>query len=79
MRFDCLLINSASRALINIHSAVSHLSHFCAIISRSGNADNRPIYDLNPPRFALGWHSTLFHHATQSLFPSFGFFRIHGP
>ncbi|RXW11418.1 hypothetical protein EST38_g14437, partial [Candolleomyces aberdarensis] len=45
-------------ALINTHSAVSHLSHFCAIISRSGNADNRPIYDLDPPEYVLGWHST---------------------
>ncbi|KAJ2930474.1 hypothetical protein H1R20_g6627, partial [Candolleomyces eurysporus] len=45
-------------ALTNTHSAVSHLSHFCAIISRSGNAENRPIHDLDPPEYALGWHST---------------------
>lgn len=44
------------RATMNPHSAVSHLSHFCNIISRSGSVDNRPIYDIDPPDFSVGWH-----------------------
>ncbi|KAG6872281.1 hypothetical protein C0995_011318 [Termitomyces sp. Mi166 len=45
------------RALLTLHSAVSHLSHFCAVIPSSVHADNRPLYDVDPPEFAEGWHS----------------------
>ena len=36
---------------------MGHLSHFCAVISRTGGADNSPIYDIDPPDFHIGWHS----------------------
>ncbi|KAF8878584.1 hypothetical protein CPB84DRAFT_1794024 [Gymnopilus junonius] len=30
---------------------------FCAVIPNSAHADNRPLYDLDPPEFAEGWHT----------------------
>ncbi|KAG5643730.1 hypothetical protein DXG03_009720 [Asterophora parasitica] len=44
-------------ALLTLHSAVSHLSHFCAVIPNSAHADNRPLYDIDPPDMPEGWHS----------------------
>ncbi|KAF5377899.1 hypothetical protein D9615_006820 [Tricholomella constricta] len=44
-------------ALLTLHSAVSHLSHFCAVIPNSAHADNRPLYDIDPPDIPEGWHS----------------------
>ncbi|KAH0578155.1 hypothetical protein H2248_004119 [Termitomyces sp. 'cryptogamus'] len=44
-------------ALLTLHSAVSHLSHFCAVIPSSAHADNRPLYDTDPQEFPEGWHS----------------------
>ncbi|RDB26530.1 Dicer-like protein 2 [Hypsizygus marmoreus] len=44
-------------ALLTLHSAVSHLSHFCAVIPNSAHADNRPLYDIDPPEMPEGWHS----------------------
>lgn len=46
-----------SRALLTLNSAVSHLSHFCAVIPNSAHIDNRPVYDIDPPELPLGWHS----------------------
>ncbi|KAG6828118.1 hypothetical protein H0H92_009139 [Tricholoma furcatifolium] len=44
-------------ALLTLHSAVSHLTHFCAAIPTTAHADTQPLYDLDPPEFIEGWHS----------------------
>ncbi|KAG6837138.1 hypothetical protein H0H93_014043 [Arthromyces matolae] len=44
-------------ALLTLNSAVSHLSHFCAVIPSTSHADNRPLYDIDPPEYLPGWHS----------------------
>ncbi|KAF8891292.1 hypothetical protein BD779DRAFT_1670921 [Infundibulicybe gibba] len=44
-------------ALLTLHSAVAHLNHFCAVIPNTSHADNRPIYDIDPPDLPEGWHS----------------------
>ncbi|KAF8963391.1 hypothetical protein BDZ97DRAFT_1919826 [Flammula alnicola] len=44
-------------ALLTLHSAISHLTHFCAVIPNSSHVDNRPLYDIDPPEFPEGWHS----------------------
>ncbi|KAF8965408.1 hypothetical protein BDZ97DRAFT_1658958 [Flammula alnicola] len=44
-------------ALLTLHSAVSHLTHFCAVIPNSSHVDNRPLYDIDPPEFPEGWHA----------------------
>lgn len=58
--FDEELKSETTGATMNPHSAVSHLSHFCAIISRSDSLNNRPIYDIDPPDFAIGSSSHSF-------------------
>jgi endoribonuclease Dicer len=45
------------RALLTLHSAISHLAHFCAVIPNASHIDNQPLYDIDPPDFAEGWHS----------------------
>ena len=40
-----------------MHSAISHLAHFCAVIPDASHVDNRPLYDVDPPDFVEGWHS----------------------
>ena len=56
--FSTHTLNSPlSSALITLHSAISHLAHFCAVIPNSIHVDNRPLYDLDPPEFTEGWHS----------------------
>ena len=45
------------RALLTLHSAISHLAHFCAVIPTTSHTDNLPLYDIDPPDFAEGWHS----------------------
>ncbi|KAF8165137.1 hypothetical protein B0H34DRAFT_830272 [Crassisporium funariophilum] len=57
-------------ALLTLHSAVSHLSHFCAVIPNSSHADNRPLYDLNPPEFPEGWHA--FDSQSKAMIPYTG-------
>ncbi|KAJ7104097.1 hypothetical protein B0H15DRAFT_8026 [Mycena belliarum] len=44
-------------ALLTLHSAVSHLHHFCAVIPNTGHVDYRPIFDIDPPELPEGWHS----------------------
>jgi len=44
-------------AVLTLHSAVSHLSHFCAVIPSAAHVDNRPLYDIDPPEIPQGWHS----------------------
>ncbi|KAG6876294.1 hypothetical protein C0993_004231 [Termitomyces sp. T159_Od127] len=58
-------------ALLTLHSAVSHLSHFCAVIPTSAHADNRPLYDIDPREFTEGWHS-FDNRSEQSLSPCSG-------
>lgn len=45
-------------ALLTPHSAVSHLSHFCAAIPSSSHTDTRPLYDVDPPEMPIGWHQS---------------------
>ncbi|KAF7336662.1 hypothetical protein MVEN_02101000 [Mycena venus] len=47
----------ATGAVLTLHSAVSHLNHFCAIIPNSGHVDHKPLYDIDPPELPEGWHS----------------------
>ncbi|KAJ6531839.1 hypothetical protein B0H19DRAFT_1188825 [Mycena capillaripes] len=47
----------ATGALLTLHSAVSHLNHFCAVIPNAGHVDHRPLYDIDPPELPEGWHS----------------------
>ncbi|KAJ7707656.1 hypothetical protein B0H17DRAFT_972362 [Mycena rosella] len=44
-------------ALLTLQSAVSHLHHFCDAIPNTGHADNRPLFDIDPPEMPEGWHS----------------------
>ncbi|KAJ7227232.1 hypothetical protein GGX14DRAFT_418753 [Mycena pura] len=44
-------------ALLTLHSAISHLNHFCAVIPNTGHTDHRPLYDIDPPDLPEGWHS----------------------
>ncbi|KAJ6494868.1 hypothetical protein C8R47DRAFT_1043561 [Mycena vitilis] len=47
----------ATGALLTLHSAVSHLNHFCAVIPNAGHVDHRPLFDIDPPDLPEGWHS----------------------
>lgn len=44
-------------SLLTLHSSVSHLAHFCAVIPNASNATYAPIYDVDPPELPEGWHS----------------------
>ncbi|KAG6909556.1 hypothetical protein DXG01_016804 [Tephrocybe rancida] len=57
-------------ALLTLHSAVAHLSHFCAVIPSSAHADSRPLYDIDPPEFIEGWH--LFDNRSRQALPYAG-------
>ncbi|KAF8814056.1 P-loop containing nucleoside triphosphate hydrolase protein [Phlegmacium glaucopus] len=48
---------ASTGALVTLHSAIGHLAHFCAVIPNTSHVDNRPLYDIDPPEFAEGWHS----------------------
>ncbi|KDR84248.1 hypothetical protein GALMADRAFT_133594 [Galerina marginata CBS 339.88] len=54
---DMELKVESTGALLTLHSAISHLSHFCAVIPNTTHADNRPLYDIDPPEFPEGWHA----------------------
>lgn len=54
---DWVFRHPSTGALLTVHSAVSHLSHFCAVIPNSAHVDNRPLYDIDPPDFIEGWHA----------------------
>lgn len=45
------------RAKLTLHSAISHLMHFCATIPNSVHVDNRPFFERDPPEYPEGWHS----------------------
>ena len=47
-----------NRAKLTLHSAISHLTHFCAVIPNSTHVDNRPLFERDPPEFPDGWHSS---------------------
>lgn len=55
-------------ALLTLHSAVAHLSHFCAVIPSATHVDNRPLYDIDPPEMPQGWHS-FDNRSNQSIVP----------
>ncbi|KAI0771225.1 P-loop containing nucleoside triphosphate hydrolase protein [Trametes elegans] len=48
---------ASTGALLTIHSAIPHLNHFCAVIPSGGHESHVPIYQLDPPEYAEGWHS----------------------
>ncbi|PFH49493.1 hypothetical protein AMATHDRAFT_63058 [Amanita thiersii Skay4041] len=52
------LRHESTGALITLHSAISHLFHFCSVIpnTSSGHVDNRPLFDIYPPDMPEGWH-----------------------
>ncbi len=41
---------------MTLHSAISHLTHFCSVIPNTVHVDNRPLFDIDPPEFPEGWH-----------------------
>ncbi|KAF7327726.1 hypothetical protein MKEN_00352200 [Mycena kentingensis (nom. inval.)] len=43
-------------AMLTLHSAVSHLNQFCAVIPSTSNIDHVAVYELDPPEFVEGWH-----------------------
>ncbi|KAI0789681.1 hypothetical protein C8Q75DRAFT_764525 [Abortiporus biennis] len=46
-------------ALLTLHSAISHLYHFCAILPAGGHGPHIPLFDLDPPDYPEGWHAGL--------------------
>ncbi|KAF9005526.1 hypothetical protein BDQ17DRAFT_1424006 [Cyathus striatus] len=54
---DLELRIESTGAVLTLHSAVSHLAHFCAVIPNTSHVDNRPIYEVDPPEYVEGWHS----------------------
>ncbi|OBZ68881.1 Dicer-like protein 2 [Grifola frondosa] len=49
---------ASTGALLTLHSATSHLNHFCAVIPNAGHGGHVPIYDLDPPDYRENWHSS---------------------
>ncbi|OSD07473.1 P-loop containing nucleoside triphosphate hydrolase protein [Trametes coccinea BRFM310] len=47
---------ASTGALLTIHSAIPHLNHFCAVIPSGGQESHVPLYELDPPDYAEGWH-----------------------
>ncbi|EMD40161.1 hypothetical protein CERSUDRAFT_112373 [Gelatoporia subvermispora B] len=45
-------------AVLTLHSATSHLNHFCSVLPSAHHGDFLPVYDLDPPEFPEGWHVT---------------------
>ncbi|KAJ7494794.1 hypothetical protein B0H11DRAFT_2156090 [Mycena galericulata] len=56
-------------ALLTLHSAISHLNHFCAVIPNAGHVDHRPLYDIDPPEMPEGWHSFENRSTAITLYP----------
>ena len=46
-----------SSALLTLHSAVAHLSHFCSVLPNASHSTHVPTYELDPPDLPEGWHS----------------------
>ncbi|KAJ7170731.1 hypothetical protein C8R43DRAFT_1094448 [Mycena crocata] len=57
-------------ALLTLHSAVSHLNYFCAVIPNTGHVDHKPLYDIDPPEMPEGWHS--FENRSTAILPYTG-------
>ncbi|KAL6308377.1 P-loop containing nucleoside triphosphate hydrolase protein [Sparassis latifolia] len=43
-------------AILTLHSATSHLNHFCAVLPNAGYGGHDAVFDLDPPDFPEGWH-----------------------
>lgn len=52
------LFDKFCSAKLTLHSAISHLTHFCSKIPNSTHVDNRPLFERDPPEFPDGWHSS---------------------
>ncbi|KAI1794925.1 P-loop containing nucleoside triphosphate hydrolase protein [Ganoderma leucocontextum] len=48
---------ASTGALLTLYSAIPHLNHFCAVIPTGGHDSLVPIYQLDPPDYAEGWHT----------------------
>ncbi|KAF9474151.1 P-loop containing nucleoside triphosphate hydrolase protein [Pholiota conissans] len=44
-------------ACLTLHSAITHLTHFCAVIPKPAHVNNRPLFAIDPPDYPEGWHS----------------------
>lgn len=47
----------SDRATLTLHSAVTHLNHFCAVLPSAGYGSCLPIFETDPPEFPENWHS----------------------
>ncbi|KAJ3576371.1 hypothetical protein NP233_g468 [Leucocoprinus birnbaumii] len=56
---DKIFVVESTGAKCNLHSAIAHLSHFCAVIPSTSHVDTRPIYEIDPPELPIGWHEKL--------------------
>ncbi|THU86774.1 P-loop containing nucleoside triphosphate hydrolase protein [Dendrothele bispora CBS 962.96] len=61
-------------ALLTLQSAIPHLNHFCAVMPSRDHVDFRPIYELDPPDYPIGWHS-IAHRSTALVNPYQGPWR----
>ncbi|CCM06284.1 uncharacterized protein FIBRA_08535 [Fibroporia radiculosa] len=52
---DLQYVVPSTGAILTLHSATSHLNHFCAVLPNS--AYQYAAYDLDPPDFPEDWHS----------------------
>ncbi|KAJ7030465.1 hypothetical protein C8F04DRAFT_1113753 [Mycena alexandri] len=57
----------ATGALLTLHSAISHLNHFCAVIPNAGHVDHKPLFDIDPPELPEGWHSFAFEERSTKI------------
>ena len=45
------------RATLTLHSAVSHLNHFCAVMPSAGYGSCLPVFETDPPEYPENWHA----------------------
>ncbi|KAH8111802.1 hypothetical protein DFH11DRAFT_1879703 [Phellopilus nigrolimitatus] len=47
----------STRAKVTLHSAISHIAHFCNTLPSTMRPDIQPAYDIEPPDYPIGYHS----------------------
>ncbi|KAF8625629.1 hypothetical protein AX17_006814 [Amanita inopinata Kibby_2008] len=45
---ECEFRVESTGALLTLHSAISHLHHFCSVIPSTSHVDTRPLFELDP-------------------------------
>jgi endoribonuclease Dicer len=60
------------RATLTLHSAITHLNHFCAVMPSAGYGGCLPVFETDPPEFPENWHSAPYR--TTGTTP-----EVHGP